>query len=498
MSESFLQKVNRKVNRQNLSKGVQYLKRNGVRSTLYKTMERLDEKEDGSYQEKLLRLRPGEEMLREQKAKTYTHPYKISLLVPAYETEPRFLTAMVKSVIMQSYGNWELCIADGSESDIVKNTVMDLIGRIPPEVAGRIRYRKLDGNGGIAENSNAALEMATGEYVGLLDHDDLLEPDALFEVMSVLSDNLSKDGNVYSNRIRAIYTDEDKVDLSGTCYYEPNYKPSFDIDLLRSNNYICHFFVVRTELARSAGGFLEEFDGAQDHDFMFRCLENIPVSAVAHIPKVLYHWRCHPESTALNPESKRYAYDAGLRAVEAHLKRKGIAARVEHTEHLGFFRVIYEAQPVTVRHLSRKQWDQMNREDLEKITEDYIMILSDDLQPMDPDYLAELSGPMSRYEVGCVGGKIYDGRFRIESAGFTKGENGKYVPNFKGLNGHYSGYMHRASLLQRVDGVSLDCMLLRRSALDLGEDKPFLASNYIVIFDPYAAFRRKPNRPWHS
>ena len=231
---------------------------------------------------------------------------------------------------------------------------------------------------------------------------------------------------------------------------------------------------------------------------MFRCLENIPVSAVAHIPKVLYHWRCHPESTALNPESKRYAYDAGLRAVEAHLKRKGIAARVEHTEHLGFFRVIYEALPVTVRHLSRRQWDQMGREELEKITEDYIMILSDDLQPLDPDYLAELSGPMSRYEVGCVGGKIYDARFRIESAGYMKGENGKYVPNFKGLNGHYSGYMHRASLLQRVDGVSLDCMLLRRSALDLSEDKPLLASNYIVIFDPYAAFRRKQNRPWHS
>ena len=482
----------RKLNRENLTKGMRYLKRNGLKNTFYKAMERMEEKEDpAGYQDLLLKERPTEEILAKQRQETYTHPYKISILVPAYETETLYLNKMLQSVVNQSYENWELCIADGSASDCVKRAVMDFAGKTGTEIAGRIRYRKLEKNGGIAVNTNAALAMATGEYVGLLDHDDLLEPDALYEVMKVLSENLCKDGNVYSNRIRALYTDEDKVDANGKRFFEPHYKPEFDIDLLRSNNYICHFFVVRTELARKAGGFLEEYDGAQDHDFMFRCLENIPVSAVAHIPKVLYHWRCYEDSTALNPESKRYAYDAGLRAVSDHLKRKGIKAQVEHTAHLGFFRVLYEPVPATVRHLSRKQWDNMSTEELEAITEDYIMILSEDLKPLSPDYLSELSGAMSRYEVGCVGGKIYDRRFRIESAGFSKGENGRYLPNFKGLNGHFSGYMHRASLQQRVDGVSLDCMLLRRSALEIENGKATLASNYIVLFDPYAEFRRK-------
>ncbi|MBO4902197.1 MAG: glycosyltransferase [Lachnospiraceae bacterium] len=488
MSES---KENR-INRQNIRKGFQYLKRNGIKEAFFKAKERLDP--DASitgYQEMFLKMRPNAETLSKQREEKYMHPYKFSILVPAYETEPAFLKEMIGSVVAQSYENWELCIADGSESDLVKNTVMEVTGAIEPHVAGKIRYRKLTENGGIALNTNAALEMATGEYVGMLDHDDVLEPDALYEIMQVLSANLCKDGNVYSNRIRAVYTDEDKIDPDGIRYYDPNFKPGFDIDLLRSNNYICHFFVIRTEIARKVGGFQEEFDGAQDHDFIFRCLENAPVSAVAHVPKVLYHWRCHEASTAINPESKRYAYEAGKRAVEAHLKRKGVRAKVEHTAHLGFFRVIYEPVPASVLRLTRKQWDAMDAEALSSIHEDYILILSEDLKPLHPDYLQELMGHLSRYEVGCVGGKIYGKRFRVESAGYTKDEAGKYVPNYSGLNGHYSGYMHRASLQQRVDGVSLDCMLLRKSALEIEGGKPRLASQYIVVFDPYAEFRRK-------
>lgn len=480
-----------KCNRQNMKKALNYMKRNGVKGTFYKVREQLDhDGADREHQETVLKMRPDAEELAAQHEEKYLHPYRISILVPAYETNPLFLKEMMQSVIAQSYENWELCIADGSESDIVKNAVMEMTGTIDAAVAKKIRYRKLESNGGIAANTNAALEMATGEYAGLLDHDDLLEPDALHEIMRVLSDNLRKDGNVYSNRLKAVYTDEDKVDQSMQ-YSDPNVKPSFDIDLLRSNNYICHFFVFRTELGRKAGGFLEEFDGAQDHDFMFRCLENIPVSAIAHVPKVLYHWRCHEDSTAVNPESKRYAYEAGKRAVEAHLKRKGIAATVEHTEHLGFFRVNYEATPATVLRLTRQQWDEMSEEQIEQISEDYILILAENLKPLSPDYLREMMGPLSRYEVGCVGGKIYDRRFRVESAGYNKDETGRYVPNFKGLNGHYSGYMHRASLMQKADGVSLDCMLLRRSAIEFDGGKPKLAEKYIVIFDPYAEFRRR-------
>ena len=480
-------KLSEAVKKQNLDKALRFLKRNGIKNTFYRSLEKLSE------QGCELKTDPvcSGETLQKQREQAFLHPYRISVLVPAYETDPLHLKALIASVAAQSYANWELCIADGSETDRVKNTVMEASGTLDLSDAGKIRYRKLPKNLGISGNTNEALSMATGEYVGFLDHDDLLAPDALYEVMKLLTENLSKDGNVYSNRIRALYTDEDKTDECGTRFFEPHRKPGFDIDLLRSNNYICHFFVVRTEIARAVGGFSPEFDGAQDHDFIFRCLENVPVTAVAHIGKVLYHWRCHAASTAENPASKTYAYEAGRRAVEAHLKRKGIRATVEDLPHLGFFRVVYEQVPSTIRHLTRKQWDELTEETFSSITEDYLMILAEDLKPLTKDYLTELASHLSRFEVGCVGGKVYDKHFRIESAGYTRGEDGKMIPNFHGLNGHFSGYMHRACLQQRVDGLTLDCMMIRRSAVTFSENGPVLANNYVVIFDPFAQFQRK-------
>ncbi len=473
--------------KQNLDKAVRYLKRNGIKNTFYQSLERIAEQGKEQASDPVC----TQETLQKQREQTFLHPYRISILVPAYETDPAHLLALIRSVAEQSYENWELCIADGSETDTVKNTVMEASGTLDSSDAKKIRYRKLEKNLGISGNTNEALSMATGEYVGFLDHDDLLSPDALYEVMQVLTENLCKDGNVYSNRIRALYTDEDKTDESGTRFFEPHRKPGFDIDLLRSNNYICHFFVVRTEIARNVGGLSSEFDGAQDHDFIFRCLENVPVSAVVHIGKILYHWRCHAASTAENPDSKTYAYEAGKRAVEAHLRRKGIAATVVDTPHLGFFRVIYEQIPSTIRHLTRKQWDELTEEAFEKIGEDYLMILAEDLKPLTHDYLTELSGHLARYEVGCVGGKVYDKHFRVESAGYTRDPDGKMVPNFHGLNGHFSGYMHRACLQQRVDGLTLDCMMIRKSAVAFSKNGPVLANNYVVVFDPYAEFKRK-------
>ncbi len=487
-------KINKRINKQNIERGLNYLKRNGLHETFYKAVERLHRDEDeSSYEEQFADSCPSEEELEKQQKRIFAHRYKISILVPAYETDPGFLSQMMESVIHQTYDNWELCIADGSSSDQVKKTVMDMIGRFGDITGGnRIKYQKLESNRGISENTNVALSMATGEYIGLLDHDDLLVQGALFEVMEVLESGLYKDGNVYQNRVCAVYTDEDKTDAEGQRYFDCHKKPEFDIDLLRSNNYICHFFVVRHDIAEKTGGFLSRYNGAQDHDFIFRCVENLPAQAICHIPKVLYHWRAHETSTAENPESKIYAYEAGKRAIEDHLRRKNIDAEVLYTPHLGFFRVKYMVKDAKVCLISKEAWDTMTSQDVANIEEEFIMILSDDLKPLTSDWQAELASNLLREEVGAVGGKIYDRRFCIESAGYSRNEQGRLVPNFKGMNGHYSGYLHRASIQQKVDGVALDCMMIKKAAIESGSsDKLKMSKDYVVVFDPFAQFKRK-------
>lgn len=175
--------------------------------------------------------------------------------------------------------------------------------------------------------------MIQGEYAGILDHDDLLAPNTLYEIARYLENDPEADG---------VYTDEDKVTTELDEHFQPHLKPDFNLDLLRSNNYICHFFVVRQSIIRKVGGFRQEFDGAQDHDFIFRCVEE--AGRIGHVPEILYHWRTHKASTADNPASKMYAFEAGRRAIEAHLERMGQKGTVTHTPDLGFFRVQYPVQ----------------------------------------------------------------------------------------------------------------------------------------------------------
>lgn len=167
--------------------------------------------------------------------------------------------------------------------------------------------------------------MAGGDFVCLLDHDDLLAPDALYELNRMLERHPGMD---------VVYTDEDKVDFEGGKHFQPHFKPDFNLDLLRSNNYICHLFCVRRTLAQRAGGFCREYDGAQDYDFILRCAEL--AEEIGHVARILYHWRCHAASTAANPGSKQYAYEAGRRAVRDHLKRCGVKALVKSTDNPGF------------------------------------------------------------------------------------------------------------------------------------------------------------------
>ena len=257
-------KLNNRINMFNIRRGISYFKRNGLKKTCYKVAERLKRDEDeAEYMHAMLSSRPTSGELARQQSRKFFHNYKFSILVPAYNTDPGFLYEMVMSVVRQTYGVWELCIADGSDTDTVRDTLDKLREELDKEISDRIRYKKLGANKGISGNLNDAMVMATGDYIGFLDHDDILTPDALYEVMEALESGMDRDGNIYRSRYKAIYTDEDKINQTGNRYFDPHIKPDFDLDLLRSNNYICHFFVVRTSVAVKAGGFRSEFNGAR-------------------------------------------------------------------------------------------------------------------------------------------------------------------------------------------------------------------------------------------
>ena len=280
------------------------------------------------YEQWILKHRPDKKTLRKQKKTVFQKKPLISIVVPLYQTPEPYLRELIDSVKAQSYENWQLCLADGSPDDRLKGFLDRNYGK-----ENRIVYRKLEQNGGISVNTNEAVMLATGEYLMLCDHDDTLEPDALYEITKAINEKDAPD---------VLYTDEDKVSMDGKHYFDPNFKPDYNLFRLRENNYICHIFVVKKALTDRVGLLRTEFDGAQDYDFIFRCCEE--ADKVVHIPKVLYHWRCHMDSTAADPESKAYAYQAGRRAIKEHYQRMGIDASVEMTERPGWYRSYVKIQ----------------------------------------------------------------------------------------------------------------------------------------------------------
>ena len=311
-----------------IQKGLLYLKHYGPKEFWIRLHERF-EPEEIPYGPWYAAYVPDQTVLDKQRKKKFSYSPRISVVVPAYHTPQLFLRQMMDSLIAQTYGNWELCIANGSPDDMEMGKVLEEYS----QKDSRILFKNLEKNEGIAQNTNEAFAMASGEFIGLLDHDDLLAPNALYEIVNALNNHENAD---------VVYTDEDKVTAELDEHFQPHLKPDFNIDLLRSNNYICHFFVARRSLVETVGGFRTEFDGAQDYDFIFRCVEQ--ARQVVHVPEILYHWRTHKASTADNPASKMYAFEAGKRAIEAHLARTGVKGTVSHTPDLGFYRVQYPVQ----------------------------------------------------------------------------------------------------------------------------------------------------------
>ena len=296
----------------NIRKAYDYLKKNGIEDTFYASVERITGRQEYDYQP------VSREILNRQRERIWDKPVKFSIVVPAYETKEEYIKACIESVLAQTYGCFELIIADAS----LLGTVRKIANSYKDH---RIKYLQLSENKGISANTNAGLRVATGDYIGLLDHDDILTPDCLYEYADLISKGSGED-----TEYAFIYSDEDKCDEKAVRFYEPNFKPGFNIDLLLTNNYICHFLVMKAGLMKELK-FRSFFDGAQDHDILLRAYavtagasDARPV-AYGHIPKVLYHWRCHNASTAANPASKSYAYEAGKRAVSDYLKNEGMA-----------------------------------------------------------------------------------------------------------------------------------------------------------------------------
>lgn len=289
------------------------------------------EPEDVPYGPWFEKYKAGKEELARQAKQEGGFSYRpfISVVVPCYQTPEKYLTEMMDSVRAQSYSNWQLCLADATPGDEVENAV-NRYCEIYQE--SRIFYHHLEENKGIAGNTNVGIELAEGEWIGLLDHDDLLAPEALYEMVLLMNRN---------PQTEVIYSDEDQVEETrqGLVHKKPHFKPDFSPDLLRSNNYITHFLCVKRSIVQKAGGMREEFDGAQDYDLILRCVEL--AAHVGHVPRILYHWRVHSNSTADNPLSKMYAYDAGRHALEEHLERMGQPGEVSSLLHFGFYRVKY-------------------------------------------------------------------------------------------------------------------------------------------------------------
>ena len=316
-----------------------YRKKYGIRKTIKKIISKVYSKifrkeenlkmqsEREKYQVWIKNNEPTAEELEVQRQTKFEINPKFSIVIPMYNTPVNFFTELVDCLKAQTYSNWEMCLADGSPK---KNEELDPIIKSDE----RIKYVFLSENKGISGNTNEALKLATGDYILLVDHDDLIPVFCLYELAKRINKNPEAE---------FIYTDEDKIEGTKDKRCDPHFKPDFAIDTLRSNNYITHLSVFKKELMDKLGGFRDKYNGAQDFDIIIRATEN--TKNIIHIPKVLYHWRVHPNSTAMVADAKPYAYEAGIKVIEDHLERQGLEAKVTHGGDIpGVYEVEYKVK----------------------------------------------------------------------------------------------------------------------------------------------------------
>lgn len=521
---TMIKRYARHINAKNIKKAITYVKRNGV-SKLVHRLRYGSYIAQSDYQTWLFAQRVTKKNLETQSKTKFAYSPKISILVATFNTKEEYLKEMIDTVVNQSYSNWELCIADGSTNDFVEKYVHEHYS----SYGDKIKFQKLDQNYGISGNTNKAFEMATGDYITVYDHDDTLELDCFYEIVKALQEY----------RYDVLYTDEDKFDDSTKMYNDPNLKPDFSEDLLRSHNYITHLFIVNKKIVDEVGYYNSEFDGSQDYDYIFRCVEK--ANAVYHIPRILYHWRMHPESTAQNPENKMYCYDAGKRAIEAHYKRVGVEATVEFLPKpmYGMYHTIYSTKDnplvsilipnynhksilktcidslynvntyknfeiVIVENNStekeifdyyeelKKQHDniqvvtykgefnysRINNFGMKYTNGDYVLLLNNDTEVISPTALSEMVGCILRPEVGAVGAKLLYEDDTVQHAGVVIGFSGYAGHVNHGINKDDYGYMVRARINCNYSAVTAACMMVKKSVFNQvgGFDEQFVVA----------------------
>ena len=439
-----------------------------------------------------------------QSKKIFRKRPKISIAIPLYNTDTDFFRELLYTVHCQTYSNWELCLADGSPKELTEIKKM-------VEKDKRIKYKFLAENKGISGNTNEALKMATGKYISLLDHDDMLSIDALYEVVKVINENKNVD---------FIYSDEDKFHFLDEPRYEPHFKPDYAPDTLRSNNYICHYSVFKKELLDKIGGFKSEFDGAQDYDLILRATEK--AKKIVHIPKVLYHWRVHKGSTAMQIEVKPYAINAGRMAIEEHLERLNLKGKVTNGKNSGTYLVEYDVKEnpkvsilidATTKYSNLEEvignilnnvgyenfeivlFSNTLNSDLEKIIKnkdekfnnyknkikfiikkeknisqlyndyiienscEYILLFDSNSKIITENWLEKMLGFAERENVGVVGARIYNKDTTTYNAGYVISLENGFCSLNKGLKKDENGYFGREKLIQNLNAISGNCLM---------------------------------------
>jgi GT2 family glycosyltransferase len=494
------------------------------------------------------RLTRSDKHVIKQQIKAMSRRPRFSILLPAYESDPRWLRRALRSVRQQFYPEWELCLVDDASTKTEAGKITERYARRD----SRIKIRRRETRGGIAATSNDALSLATGEFVALLDHDDTIAPEALYLAAVELETN---------PELQLIYTDEDKIDENEQ-RHSPYFKPEWNPDLFLAQNYVSHLTFIRRELVTQAGGFRSAFDGSQDYDLFLRCVAQLDESKIARIPRILYHWRALPQSTAASTSAKSYAHVAAVNAVQEYLDRKNIQASVEPREFEIYQRVRYplpKTHPLvsiiipsrdqstllekcieSILHkneyanfeiiiLENNSVEEQTHELYRRLRNDgriqiveaggefnfsrlinlgasrargqIFLLLNNDVEIINPDCVSELVTQVSRPEIGIAGARLWYPNGTLQHGGVILGVGG-VASHIDGIRRHEPGYFARQHLAQDFCAVTAACLMVRREVFEKvgGFDEAHLpvtfndvdfclrarAAGWRVLYTPYA------------
>ena len=494
-------------------KGFKFMAKNGISHTIQRAkIEKL--RNQASYLNWLARNEVLDIEAMTQEIATFHYQPKISIAMPVYNVEEKWLRLCIDSILNQVYTNWELCMADDASTDPnVKKILTEY-----QQLDERIRVVFREQNGHISEATNSALAIATGEFVALLDNDDELAINAFYEVVKVLNENPELD---------LIYSDEDKIDMDGN-RSDPAFKPDWSPDLLLGTNYISHLGVYRRSILEEIGGFRKGYEGSQDYDLVLRFTEKTTKERITHIPKVLYYWRMLPTSTAVDQGSKGYAFEAGLRAVQDALVRRGINGHATHGAANGLYDVYYDIESEKLvsiiiptkngykdvqrcvssiiekttyqnyeiimadngstdpkMHELYAKFEQqlpgrffvesidipfnfstINNRAAKKAHGEYLLFLNNDTEVITENWLTLMVSFAQQERIGCVGAKLLYPNNTVQHAGVILGLGGVAGHGHYGYPHGDLGYFGRLAINVNYSAVTAACLLMKKADFD--------------------------------